>query len=104
VAELWIFSGMPLDRHALDEKLAMGERVARRWPANEIVVRRAVFHALDGEAETARALLAEALRAFPHRHAATASLLEQALASDPKKIAPLLSLAEAVRDGKRRAP
>jgi len=104
VAELWIFTGAPLDRRALDEKLAMGERVARRWPANEMVVRRATLLALDGVTETARALLEEALRAFPHRRAATVSLLEQALASDPERIAPLLSLAEAARDGERRTP
>jgi len=94
VAELWIFSGAPLDRSDLAAKLAMGERVARVWPANVVVVRRAVFLALDGRAEQARTLLAEALRVFPQRHAATVTLLEQALATDPEKIAPLLAMAE----------
>lgn len=104
VAELWIFSGAPLDRRALEEKLAMGERVARHWPANDIVVRRAAFFALDGKAETARALLEDALRAFPQRRAATVGLLEQARDSDPERIAPLLALAKAAREGKLPAP
>jgi O-antigen ligase len=102
VAELWIFSGTPLDGRNLAAKLAMGERVARVWPANVVIVRRAVFLALDGRAEQARSLLAEALRVFPQRHAATVMLLEQALVTDPEKIAPLLAMAEAA--GAERRP
>jgi O-antigen ligase len=101
VAELWIFSGAPLDRNNLAAKLAMGERVARVWPANVVIVRRAAFLALDGRAEQARTLLAEALRVFPQRHAATVVLLEQALAADPEKVAPLLAMAEAAGAGRR---
>jgi len=93
VAELWIFTGAPLDRSRLDEKLAMSERLMRRWPANAIVVRRAVFLALAGESDAARTLLQSALRAFPHRHAATVLLLKQALATDREGIAPLLAVA-----------
>jgi hypothetical protein len=102
VAELWIFSGTPLDRHNLAAKLAMGERVARVWPANVVIVRRAVFLALDGMAEQARTLLAEALRVFPHRHAATVMLLEQALAADADRISPLLAMARRAPSGSDR--
>jgi len=94
VAELWIFSGAPLDRDNLAAKLAMGERVARVWPANVIIVRRAIFLALDGRAAQSRTVLASALRAFPHRRDATVMLLEQARAADSEKIAPLLAMVE----------
>lgn len=97
VAELWIFSGAPLDHSDLAAKLAMGERVARVWPANVVVVRRAVFLALDGSDAQARALLADALRAFPHRHAVTVRMLEQALLADPERISPLLDMATQAR-------
>jgi O-antigen ligase len=97
VAELWIFSGAPLDHRDLAGKLAMGGRVARRWPANAIVVRRAIFLALDGRADEARALLTAALHAFPQRHEATVLLLDQVLDEDPKAIAPLLVEAEQAR-------
>ena len=101
VAELWIFSGAPLDRANLATKLAMGERVARVWPANAIIVRRAIFLALDGRAAQSRTALASALRAFPHRQDATVMLLEQARAADSEQIAPLLDLAKIASAGKR---
>ncbi len=97
VAELWIFSGAPLDRDRLEEKLAMGARLMHRWPANAIVVRRAVFLALAGETDAARTLLGKALHTFPHRLTDTILILEQALASDRDRIAPLLALAAAAR-------
>jgi hypothetical protein len=100
VAELWIFSGAPLDRRDLASKLAMGERVAHRWPANAILVRRAIFLAFDGRAEAARTLLMAALHAFPQRHAATVMLLEQARDTDPAAIAPLLAMAKDARAGR----
>lgn len=92
-AELWILLGAPLDRSDLADKLAMSERVARVWPANAVIVRRAVFLALDGRPEQARALLARALRTFPHAHGASIAILEQALAADPAAIAALLQVA-----------
>jgi hypothetical protein len=94
VAELWIFTGAPLDQHGLAGKLAMGERVARYWPANLVVVRRAIYLALDGREKEARRQLVAALHAFPQRHTVTVRLLEQALVADPVAIAPLLALAE----------
>jgi len=104
VAELWIFSGASLDRHDLVGKLEMGARVARYWPANIVIVRRAIYLAFDGQADRARTLLAAALHAFPQRHGATVSFLEQALDADPAAITPLLEMARDARatDGNRR--
>ena len=96
LAELWILIGAPLDRSELAEKLALSERVARYWPANTVVARRAVFLALSGEAEKARSLLARALETFPHRVNATILILEQARTADRSAIEPLLAMARAV--------
>jgi O-antigen ligase len=93
--ELWIVLGAPLDRNDLADKLAMSARVARTWPANAVVVRRAVFLAFDGNAERANALLARALRTFPQRRDDTISTLEMARAADPAAIEPLLAMARA---------
>jgi hypothetical protein len=93
--ELWIVLGAPLDRGDLADKLAMSERVARTWPANAVVVRRAVFLAFDGKAERALALLARALRTFPQRRDDTISILERSRAADPGAIEPLLAMARA---------
>jgi len=96
LAELWIVIGAPLDRSKLADKLAMSERVARYWPANTVVARRAVFLALDGEAEKARSLLDRALQTFPHQANATILILEQARTADPSAVEPLLVMAKAV--------
>jgi hypothetical protein len=96
LAELWIVIGAPLDRSNLASKLAMSERVARYWPANAVVVRRAVFLALDGKAEEARSLLARALETFPRQLNATILILEQARTADPNAVEPLLIMARAV--------
>ncbi|HEX4798883.1 MAG TPA: Wzy polymerase domain-containing protein [Burkholderiales bacterium] len=98
LAELWLVAGAPLNRSDLAAKLAMSERVARYWPANAVVVRRAVFLALDGKTEKARSLLERALQTFPHRRVATISILEQALAADPAAIEPLLATAKSAYD------
>jgi len=98
LAELWIVIGAPLDRGGLAAKLEMSERVARYWPANAVVVRRAVFLALGGNAEKARSLLERALQTFPHRRIVTISILEQALATDPAAIEPLLAMAKSAYD------
>jgi len=92
VAELWIFLGASFDRQDLADKLAMGERVARRWPGNSVVVRRAVFLALDGKTAKARTLLEKSLRSFPHRREATLRILTQAVERNPAPIAPLLAM------------
>jgi len=98
LAELWIVIGAPLDRSKLADKLAMSERVARYWPANTVLARRAVFLALDGEAEKARSLLARTLQTFPHQVNATILILEQALTADPSAVEPLLVMAKAVSE------
>src|SRR5471032_18394 len=93
-AELWIFLGAPLDRGKLAARLKMSERLARTFPSNAVIVRRAAFLAFDGQAAAARSLLANALRSFPHRCKATVSILELALVSDRDAIEPLLALAK----------
>jgi O-antigen ligase len=93
--ELWIVLGAPLDRNDLADKLAMSGRVARTWPANAVVVRRAVFLAFDTKGEQAQALLARALSTFPQRRDDTISILERARAADPGAIEPLLAIARA---------
>src|SRR5882762_2369280 len=95
LAELWMLIGAPLDRSKLADKLAMSGRVARYWPANAVVARRAVFLALGGEAEKARSLLARALETFPHQVNATILILEQARTADPGAVEPLLVMARA---------
>lgn len=93
VAELWIVLGASLDKSDLADKLAISERVARTWPANTVVVRRAIFLAFDGEAAKSRALLARAVRTFPQRREVTIEILERALAADPAAIEPLRVMA-----------
>jgi len=94
LAELWMVIGAPLDRGNLADKLAMSERVARYWPANIVVARRAVFLAFQGEAARARELLALVLRTFPHRRDATILILEQARQADSNAIEPLIAMAK----------
>jgi len=103
LAELWIVIGAPLDRSNLGVKLAMSERVARFWPANAVLARRAVFLALDGKAEKARRLLARTLETFPHQLGATILILGQARTADPSAVEPLLAMARAV-SGLRKEP
>ena len=91
-AELWIFLGAPLDRSELAYKIELSGRVARYFPSNAVIVRRAIFLAFNGEAAEARSLLARALQSFPQHCKATVSILEQALDSDRTAIEPLLAL------------
>jgi O-antigen ligase len=101
LAELWMVIGAPLDRSKLADKLAMSERVARYWPANTVVVRRAAFLALDGEAEKALSLLARALKTFPQQNKATMLILEQARTADPSAVEPLLVMARAFSESRK---
>ena len=93
-AELWIFLGAPLDRSDLAARLEMSERIARYFPSNSVVVRRAAFLAFNGQPATARSLLLHAMQSFPHRCKATVLILERALAADRAAIEPLLALAK----------
>jgi hypothetical protein len=97
VAELWIVLGAPLDRSDLAAKLAMSGRVVTVWPSQAVVVRRAAFLALNGDAKDARALLERSLRSFPHLRPATIAILEQASTADAGALEPLLALAGAER-------
>ncbi len=93
-AEYSIILGASLDRSQLSDRLKMSERIARHYPAHAILVRRAVFLAFDGQAVTARRLLAQAMYTFPKRCKETIRILTQARAADPDAIAPLLVLAK----------
>ena len=101
VAELWIVLGAPLDREQLSQKLAMSERVSRYWPAHAVIVRRAAWLALAGQAQSADGLLQQALAAFPHRRADTRRLLERASEVDPEAIRPLLAASRNAEAGER---
>ncbi len=96
LAELWMVIGAPLDRRNLADKLAMSERVARYWPANAVMTRRAIFLAFQGEAARSRELLALVLKTFPHRRDATILMLEQARQADPNAIVPLIAMAKSL--------
>lgn len=97
LAERWMLLGAPLDRGDLATRVAMSQRVARTFPANTVVVRRAVYLAFDGQAAAARAVLLHALHSFPHRCKATVFILQQARAADPGAIEPLLALTRSAR-------
>jgi O-antigen ligase len=94
-AEYAIILGAPLDRSQLSDRLKMSERIARHYPTDAIIVRRAAFLAFDGQAAAARRLLAQALYTFPKRCNETIRILAQARASDPGAIEPLLMMARA---------
>ena len=93
-AEYAIILGVPLDRSQLSDRLDMSARIARHYPTNAIIVRRAVFLAFDGQAAAARKLIERAMYTFPRRCSETIGILAQALAADPGAIEPLLALAK----------
>jgi O-antigen ligase len=95
LAERWILLGAPLDRKNLVHTLAMSERVARSWPSNAVIVRRAVFLSFAGRQPDASVVLERSLRTFPRQREATILILQQALSADPAAIGPLLALAQA---------
>ena len=95
-AEYSIILGAPLDRSRLSELVPMSERVARQYPAHAVIVRRAVFLALSGEAAHARRILAQAMYTFPKRCGETLRILGEALPADPAAIEPLLAEVKAM--------
>jgi hypothetical protein len=95
LAELWIVLGAPMDRSELDVMLAMSGRVVTFWPSHAVVVRRAAFLALNGDAEEAQMLLERALRAFPHLRSTTIAILRNASAADPGALEALLAARDA---------
>jgi len=76
-AEMWICLGMSLDRSDLARKLQLSARVMRYWPSLPIATRRAVFLALDGQAEAGAAIIASLLGSDPKARAGVVALLER---------------------------
>lgn len=66
-AETWLFLSYPLDGSEVEEKVEVGRRVMRVWPAREVVCRQAIFLALAKHDEEAVSLLRSALRTFPRQ-------------------------------------
>jgi hypothetical protein len=93
-AELWTLLGAPLNHDNLSDKLEVGRRVARYWPADAVVARYAVLLAFDGQAAQAREVLKRSLRAYPQRRETTVAILEQARPTDAAAIEPLLAMAK----------
>src|SRR5689334_16064858 len=85
-AILWIFLGAPLDHGDLAARLKMSERLARYFPSNAVIVRRAVFLAYDGQTDEAHHLFVQTMRTFRHRCEESISILQQALTADPAAV------------------
>ena len=89
-AETLLFLAFPLDESSLAEKIQVGSRVMRVWPASEVIVRQAIFLALAERNEEARTLLAEGLRTFPARRQAFAEVIQSAPPLARATLQPLL--------------
>ena len=63
-AETYLFLSFPLDDSELPAKIEAGRRVMRVWPVREVIGRQAVFLALAGRDDEARALLERGLMTF----------------------------------------
>ncbi len=63
-AETYLFLSFPLDASELPAKIEAGRRVLRVWPVREVIGRQAVFLALAGRDDEARALLERGLVTF----------------------------------------
>ncbi len=91
VAEFWLCLGVPLDRHDLEAKLQLSERVMRYRPSDEIVARRAIFLALAGRRNEAGGLIDRLSVIPPERKQTVMRLLRQAEPADPAAMRAMLS-------------
>ena len=89
-AETWLFLAFPLDESGLAEKIRVGSRVMRVWPAREVIVRQAIFLALVGRTEEAKTLLEQSLRTFPGRKKAFLAVIQTAPPRARATLEPLL--------------
>lgn len=76
--EVWLFLALPLESDGLDGKLALGERVLRVWPSSQVVSHQAVFLALAGRDDAARALLTKGLKASTTQREKIAAIIATA--------------------------
>ena len=90
VAEYWLCLGAQFDRHDLEAKLRMSERVMRYQPSDEIVTRRAIFLALAGRLNEARGLMDRLSTIPPGRMQEVTRLLRLAEPADPAAIGALV--------------
>ena len=90
-AELWLFLSIPATPQALDEKLAIGSRVLRTWPAFEVILKQSLFLALAGRDAEAQALLSRALKTYPKRKSAALQSIESAPMPARRVLEPILS-------------
>jgi O-antigen ligase len=93
-AELWLFLAFPLDGNDLPEKLLVGERQLRTWPARDVVLRQCIFLALAGRDAEARQLLAIAMRTFANRHNAIRDAISAAPEAARAVLRPVLQRAD----------
>lgn len=93
--ELAVSNHMPLDTHALGEKLDTNARVLAFFPAPMVVFRHAVLLALSGDAPAAQRLFTRAARVYPEAVAQARAAMERLLPAYPAQIRPLLELASA---------
>lgn len=85
-AETLLFLSFPLDGSELPEKIDAGRRVMRVWPVPEVIGRQAIFLALAGRDDEARALLERGFRTFPKRRPMFAEMIEAAPARAREKL------------------
>ena len=84
-----------VDRDQLRDKLELNGRVMRFMPAAIVVYRQAMLLALDGQAQTARALFKDAMRVYPDMLPRITTMLRELTPRNPLEFAPLLELATA---------
>jgi hypothetical protein len=91
MAEFWLCVGAPLNRDDLVLKLRWSERVMHYFPSNAIVVRRAIFLALDGRENDASRLIDRLAHPSPEARQKSLALLQLTESADQAVIAPLLA-------------
>ncbi len=76
--ELWLFAAFPVDENHLSQKISVGQRVLRLWPAPDVVARQSVFVALQGRDAEASELLEQALRTYGYESQSLANAITAA--------------------------
>ena len=77
-AEMWLFLALPLDADELAQKVAVGDRLLRVWPSDQIVARQSVFLVMAGQHREGLALLVHGVNTFVTRRAEMAAVVASA--------------------------